>query len=280
MLESAESGSESRRPASAEASLHTASCFQRSARTMRRTFPRRTRAKTPHRAPAPAPSAVSVRFQLVVIVCLLRFPAVVPFASPARGSVPGPASPGSLSGVPSIGFKSVKIMFVLSLAQAPRCAAFRSDRPAFFPSVPPRSASAKFRSGSDGVPPSGIPVYHPVPASCSVRFPFVSFMVRISVRFVFVSVRFPFGSVQSALSSSVRPVPAHSCSFQFVFRSIVPVRSAFPFVPFVLSVSFVRCARSQAIYYIFPAYIIHEYTQISNVFFAEKHVFFKKSTGF
>ena len=146
---------------------------------------RRHEGHSPRRHP-PLPSVSSSSSSF----CLLRFPAVVPFASPVRGSVPGPASPGRLSGVPSIGFKSVKIMFGLSLRSGAACAApsvpsgFRSfRRPAPFRPV---RAQVQFARQVPRRP--GSPVYHPVPASCSARLLFVLLMVRISVRFVFGSV--------------------------------------------------------------------------------------------
>ena len=56
-----------------------------------------------------------------------------------------------------------------------------------------------------------IPVYHPVPASCSARLLFVSFMVRIS-KFRLI----PFCSVQLSSSHSFA---CSSCSVPFVFVS-------------------------------------------------------------
>ena len=162
-----------------------------------------------------------------------------PVASPVRGSVPGPSSPGRLPGRPSSEFKSVKIVFSLRFVQAPTVV--RTARSRLRPPCPLRFRRVQGQFVRQVPPPSVVPVYHPVPASCSARLPFVSFMVRISVRFVFVSVRFQLVSLQlvSAWSCSVRsclfPFILPFCSFQFGFS----VR---------LSLILCVCARSQAIY--------------------------------
>ena len=236
------------RSASASAvpvSRHTASCFQRSARRVRRSGTRGAKADAPPGAPAPASSAVSVRFHFVVNVCLLRFPAVVPFASPFG---PGFGSRSRFSGpsfnAPSIGFKSVKIVFVsLSLRSGAASAAFvRSVR-----HVSVRLVSASLSAGASTrfpVPPSEIPVYHPAPSSCSARWLFVLFMVSISFRVVRSSSfstrsdsspgspRIGLVSARPARacldSSSVHPavhrVHSVSSSFQFRFARFVSAR--------------------------------------------------------
>ena len=118
-----------------------------------------------------------------------------------------------------------------------------SSRPAFSPSVSalPRPASAKLGCSSDDrfSAPSVFPVYHPVPASCSVRLTFVSFMVRISVSFCVqfssfsahsCSLRFPvrFSSF-SACSVQLVRFPFRSVQFQFGSACL------FRFVQFVFS---------------------------------------------
>ena len=226
MLELAGSASAPRSASSAAASLHTASRLQRSARTASSTRARRARTKPPRRASAPAPFAVFVRFQFVVIVfAFLRFPAVV-FRSLLRSGVRSrTVFSGPPSGRPSSEFKSVKIVFGLRFVQAP--SVVRTARSRLRPPRPLRFRRVQARFVRQVPPPSVVPVYHPVPASCSARLPFVSFMVRISVRFVFVSVRFQLVSLQlvSAWSCSVR-----SCSFPFVlpFRSFLLVLFGFP----------------------------------------------------
>jgi len=190
-------GSDSRRSASAEASLHTASCFQRSDRTAKRRSGTEKTHIAATRASAPAPFAVSVRFQFVVIVCLLRFPAVVPVASSVRGSSPGPASPNRLRGS-SIEFKSVKILFGLRLRSG-------AAQAAFVQSV--RLLSVRFRPTPPGSPPSSVqfgrPAFRrpffrfttrgrpPVPlVYCSLRSWFVSFFGSICCSVQFSSVQF------------------------------------------------------------------------------------------
>ena len=233
-------GSPSRRSASADASLHTASCFQRSDRTTGRRSGEEKTHIAAARASAPAPFAVSVRFQFVVIVCLLRFPAVVPVASSAWGSVPGPASPNRLRGS-SIEFKSVKIMFSLSVRSG--AAERRSRVPSgFFPSPPALARLAPSSSSvrTTGFPPSVFPAYHPVPVSCSVRLLFVWFMVCISFRFVFRSV---------CLSRSLRLALSVSACFGSFFRLVFPFRFELVFTRLP--------AHRRYILYIL-AYIIHD----------------------
>ena len=154
-----------------------------------------------------APFAVFVQFPFVVIVCLPRSPAFVPFASvPPRGSVPGPGSPGRCSG-PSIGFKSVKIMLSPNLRSGAAFAAFvRSVRP-----VAVRLAVASLPLGSNVV--SG---FSPS-ASPSPRFRSASTQFRTALRRRRLSSRF---------TTRFRPpVPLVCCSFRswFVSRSSVLV---------------------------------------------------------
>ena len=114
------SASASSESASAEVvSRHTASCFQRSARRVRRSGIRDQKTVAPPEASAPAPSVDPVRFQFVVIVFVSRGFPLVPVASvsvPVFGSRAGFSGP--LSG-PSIGFKSVKIVQSRTFVQAP-----------------------------------------------------------------------------------------------------------------------------------------------------------------
>ena len=278
--DSASSGS----AAAGAVSRHTASCFQRSARRVRRSGMRDQKTVAPPGASAPAPSAVPVRFQFVVIVFVSRGFPLVPVASvsvPVFGSRAGFSGP--LSG-PSIGFKSVKIVQSRTFVQAPlsRLSFVQSGppfrpprlhlasarfRPDFRSRRPPRPRLAHARPGSasDSVsaPPPEVPVYHPVPASCSARLLFVSFMVRIS-KFRLVP------SVQFCLIRLVCPLACPFCSVPFIFASF-----RFAFACFVLSSDFVfACSRTGFIYYIL-AYIIHLVGRKQNVFFIEKHVLFK-----
>ena len=188
-------------------SRHTASCFQRSARRVRRSGMRDQKTVAPPEASAPAPSAVPVRFQFVVIVFVTRGFPLVPVASvsvPVFGSRAGFSGPLSS---PSIGFKSVKIVQSRTFVQAPlsrlSCVQsgppFRpprlrlaSARPDLVSGLAVRLAFARPGSASDSVsaPPPEVPVYHPVPTSCSARLLFVSFMVRISKFRLVPSVQF------------------------------------------------------------------------------------------
>ena len=230
--------------ASAEASLHTASCFQRSARTMRRSGTKRAHAVA-CRAYAPAPFAVSVRFQFVVIV-------FVSCGFPRRCSVrffsPGFYSRACFSEPLARHFDQVQVrenhVQPELHVQAP-LRRLRSD-PSGVRSVVsalPHPAPARLRSSSEADhPPSVFPVYHPVPASCSARLLFVLFMVRI-LKFV-------------SLLSSVR-LP---CFGLFVFPcSSLPASVRFRFrlpVLFLSSFSRVMPAHRRLIYIIL-AYIIH-----------------------
>ena len=100
-------------------------------------------------------------------------------------------------------------------------------------------ASLMLGSGSDSdsisTLPSEFPVYHPVPASCSVRLLFVSFMVRISssfcIRFSSFFVRFSSFFVRLR---SVRPVRFVPVRFRSSCRFVHPVRRSvrFEIVPY------------------------------------------------
>lgn len=199
-------------------SRHTASCFQRSARRVRRSGMRDQKTVAPPRASAPAPSVDPVRFQFVVIVFVSRGFPLVPVASV---SVPGFGSRaglyGPLSG-PSIGFKSVKIVQSRTFVQAPL------SRLSWFS-----------------------------PARLSVRLAFASLPLGFSlvsglaVRLAFASL--PLGPAQlrtafrrrrlrsRSTTRSRPPVPLVCCSFRswFVSRSFVWFRlfSSAHFVSFV-----------------------------------------------
>ena len=125
---------------------------------------------------------------------------------------------GPPGGNPSSEFKSVKNRVRPEFGSGAVC---RADRPVPVSArpAPLRSRRVQGQFVRQVPPPSVVPVYHPVPASCSARLPFVSFMVRISVRFVFVSVR--------------SPVLLSACLCLVLFRSflLVSVRSSVPFVP-------------------------------------------------
>lgn len=105
------------------------------------------------------------------------------------------------------------------LAFRHRPSGFRASRLASVRLRPalPGSAPSSGSVRTTGFQPSVFPAYHPVPASCSARLLFVSFMVRISFRFVFSSVRFSFGSARFGLSC------ARSRLLQFVFPSRLSV---------------------------------------------------------
>ncbi len=103
-----------------------------------------------------------------------------------------------------------------------------SDPSGVFP-VPLPPCPARLPPGSDQVRMAGLsavrfPVYHPDPASCSVRFLFVSFMVRILGLFC-RSVQFQFSF---SLSSFV-PLTSFPVRFAFILLSSFSVR--FSFVP-------------------------------------------------
>ncbi len=145
----------------------------------------RTRKSAEHQprrgSPFPPVSSSSSSF------CLLRFPAVVPFASPA----PGFGSRSRFSEPPVRLFDRVQVsenrIRLPESGSGAACAA--SIVPSGVFSVRLRPASPGFRRvqfkfGWPAFRRPGFPAYHPVPASCSARLLFVSFMVRISFRFV------------------------------------------------------------------------------------------------
>ena len=145
-----------------------------------------------------------------------------------RFSGPGFGSRTVFSGQPSRPpFERVQVSENRVQPEVRSGAVSRADRPV--PSRPSRPLRFRRVQGQfvrQVPPPSVVPVYHPVPASCSARLPFVSFMVRISVRFVFVSVR--------------SPVLFSACLCLVLFRSflLVSVHSSVLFVPVRLFCSF------------------------------------------
>ena len=124
---------------------------------------------------------------------------------------------GPPSGRPSSEFKSVKNRVRPEVRSG--AVSYGPPGPRLRPPRPLRFRRVQGQFVRQVPPPSVVPVYHPVPASCSARLPFVSFMVRISVRFVFVSVRSPV-----LLSACLCLIL--SCLFL-----LVSVRSSVPFVP-------------------------------------------------
>ena len=145
--------------------------------------------------------------------CLLRFPAVVPIASPARCSVPGPASPGHLVRPP---FERVQVSENRDCLSVGSGAVRRPVRAASVRPAPLRSREAQVQLVRQAPTPSVSPVYHPVRASCSARLLFVLFMVRISSSFCIRFSSFSFGL----------PCSLHSCSFSACFRSSCLFRSS------------------------------------------------------
>lgn len=225
--------------AEAAASLHTASRSRRSDLRIGRPGIETKNAPNASGAATPASPADLVRFQFVVIACLLRFPAVVPLFPAARGSVPGVRISGPLvatlrsgprqenrvllslrSGAVQHGVLSYSVRFV-RLAFRPSAPVFSGFGLSFrlsAPSAPPGSPPVSSDSESVRLRRPKIPVHHPGPASCSVRLLFVSFMVRIS-KFVFC--------FRSGLLLLVRLVlGSFSCPVQFIsVRSLVVFRS-------------------------------------------------------
>ena len=141
-------------------------------------------------ASALAPSAVSVRFLFVVIVCLPRSPAIVPVASV---SVPGFGSRAGLSGPVFRPFDQVQV----------------SENRAF----PELAFRSRFRGFRPFRPPS-LPSASPSPRSCSVPV-----QIRTAFRLCRLSSR--------STTRSRPPVPLVCCSFcsWFVSRSFVWFRS-------------------------------------------------------
>jgi len=242
------------------------------------------------RASAPAPFAVSVCLQLIVIVCLLRFPAVVS----GRFRPSGVRFPAGLSGLsvrppfdrvqvsenrvvlarawPGRRFRGCRTVQSGASCRPPRLRLASARSRSGFPALPSASPSPRFRSvpvrfpgfavrlsfaslplGPGPVsrlcrPPflrlasarsrssrlacrSEVPVYHPVPTSCSVRLLFVLLMVSYLDFVWFVSVR----------SELILP---------FVFFPFVSVRLELVFQVFQFSLSCVR-APMCAVYYLF-----------------------------
>ena len=136
-----------------------------------------------------------------------------------RGSVPGSALRAVSSTTLRPSSSPLKSYSCLSLRSGAAQAASR-----ILPAVPvsalPRPALRRARAKIGwpvSPPPSGVPVYHPAPASCSARLLFVSFMVCISNSFClfvpFISARFtlfmPLVSVSFVLSLDILCSPAH-----------------------------------------------------------------------
>ena len=206
------------------------------------------------RSPFPSASSSSSSF----ISC--GFPRLFRLLLQLRGSAPGAASPGRLSDSPSIGFKSVKIMFGLSSRSgaAPAASVVPSGFVFRLPPPCPVPAPAEFGSSSDGRPSAvrdpGLP---PGPGllfrSFAVRFVHGSYL-----RFVLLSVQ--FSSLQFRSSCLVR-----FRSFSFVSVS---------FRCFVFELIFACCARSQAIL----LYISRVYYTLLGVIF--KCIFYQKTCRF
>ena len=160
-------------------------------------------------ASALAPSAVSVRFLFVVIVCLPRSPAIVPVASV---SVPGFGSRAGLSGPVFRPFDQVQVSENRAFPELAFRGRFRGFRPFRPPSLPSASPSPRFRSVPTRlpVPPSA----SPSPRSCSVPV-----QIRTAFRLCRLSSR--------STTRSRPPVPLVCCSFcsWFVSRSFVWFRS-------------------------------------------------------
>ena len=226
MLELAGSASAPRSASSAAASLHTASRLQRSARTASSTRARRARTKPPRRASAPAPFAVFVRFQFVVIVfAFLRFPAVV-FRSLLRSGVRVPDRLLRAAFRPP--FERVQVSENRVRPEVRSGAVCRPDRPVPSPSAPPaplpQSSGSVRPAGPAAVRGSGLPPGSGLLfRSFAVRFVHGSYLSSFCVRFS--SVRLFLLQLVSASSCSVR-----SCSFPFVlpFRSFLLVLFGFP----------------------------------------------------
>jgi len=118
-----------------------------------------------------------------------------------RGSVPGSALRAVSSTTLRPSSSPLKSYSCLSLRSGAAQAASR-----ILPAVPvsalPRPALRRARAKIGwpvSPPPSGDPVYHPAPASCSARLLFVSFMVCISNSFC-LFVQFVFSSFRSLLA--------------------------------------------------------------------------------
>ena len=221
MLEPAESASASQRLSSAEASLHTASRFQRSARTVRRTRARRARTEKPRRASAPAPSAVFVRFQFVVIVLS---PAVsrgrsVRFPGPVFGSRSGLSGPPFRPPFERVQVSENRVKPEVSFRRRPSSG---TPGPASVRPARLRSREAGFQFVRQVPPPSRCSGLPPGPGllfrSFAVRFVHGSYLkfVLYSFQFVLRSFQFVLRSPSLCPSCSLR-----SCSFPFIlpFRS-------------------------------------------------------------
>ncbi len=149
------------------------------------------------------------------------FPRLFRLLLQPRGSSPGSASPNRLRGS-SIGFKSVKIMFGLSLRSGAACAAFvQTVRLLSVRSAPARSAPCRVQV-QFGRPVFRRPFFRfttrrppPVPFVCSSGSWSVSRFVLCSVQFNSFVLFSLSSSFLFVLFSSVR-----SCSFRFVFSLV------------------------------------------------------------
>lgn len=187
-----------------------------------------------------APFAVSVRFQFVVIVCLLRFPAVVPVASSVRGSVP----------VLLLGAAFRQPFDRVQVSENPFGLSFRSgaaERRSCLPSGFFRLRPALSGSRRDQVQ-FGRPAF---------RRPFFRFTTRSGPPVPLVCCssgswsvsRFVLCSVQLALFRSFRLV---------LFIHVCPVRFSVSSIRFVLSSFYALCPLTGDFIYIILAYIIHD----------------------
>ena len=224
--------------AAAAASLHTASRSRRS--DLRIGRPGIEAKNTPNASGAatPASPADLVRFQFVVIACLLRFPAVVPLFPAARGSVPGVRISGPLvatlrsgprqenrvllslrSGAVQHGVLSYSVRFVrLAFRPSAPVLRVRIELPAFGSVRPARLSASQFRFGIRSAPPSEVPGSPPGSGllfrSSAVRF----------VHGPYLEVRVLFRSGLLLLVCLV--LGSFSCPVQFIsVRSLVVFRS-------------------------------------------------------
>ena len=252
----------------AAVSRHTASCFQRSARTRRRPVTVRPHAEAV-RASAPAPFAVSVRFQFVVIVFVsCGFPRLFRLLLLLRGSVPGGISPNRSRGS-SIGFKSVKIMFGLNLRSgAAHTASVRrfpsaSDLPA---RLPPSSGQVRMGVISavhfSGLPPRSGLLFRSFAVRC-VHGSYLS-----SVRFVVQFSSVQFSSVQFSSSCFVLFCP--SCS-----TLLVSVRFSVSSIRFVLSSSYALCPLTGVLFILFSRILYTISREIQMYFLSESMLFLR-----
>ena len=248
----------------AAVSRHTASCFQRSARTSRRPVTARPQAEAV-RASAPAPFAVSVRFQFVVIVL-----------SPAVSRGCSVCFFGSVFGFRSHFSEPLARLFDrvqvsenhVRFELAFRCRTY-GLRPAFSVRFrPARPAPAKLRSSSDGRDfrrpffRFTTPVRPPVPlVCCSLRSWFVSFFGSICCSVQFSSVQF---------SSSCFVLFCPSCS-----TLLVSVRFSVSSIRFVLSSSYALCPLTGVLFILFSRILYTISREIQMYFLSESMSFLR-----